>query len=598
MSEMRDEIAAFIESAGAHVCRSAELTVKGFAGVIGAAAACIRRSIAPAARDTSKFLKNIVYKPVTYISDKKESTAEAASQFKRRTRLFGVGRAAQMHIKEERLAARRKGGVLGAAFNVLFPAASVAALIFTVNSAMATDYGVAVEYDGEEIGVVSGEEVLGEAQCVVADRIKYYDTDGDYYVTAALTIKPLSGGENVMDENTLAEKIEDKISMKYDEKPVTELENDAAQEDMSPEFDENKVKAYAVRVDGELIGAVEDYTAIEQALDNIKKPYDTGEYIEIGFDKNVEYDLEEYVDPWDVVPEERVLKVLTGNESSPEYYEVQPGDYLLKIAEAKEMTLEDLCGCYATYNGKEIEDIEHSVLKVGTLIRIDSEVPYLQVECRKEVTIRNELEYSTITIEDPSLPEGEVVIDTEGENGEKRSRAIVTYRDDTAVRKKVLDTVVYKEPVSEIVRIGTGVPGINYNVPEFITEGGTGDYFWPVDGGYISAHQGDGRGHKGIDIAAPFGTPIYAAAAGTVIDASSGGAWNGGYGNCVTIQNEDGNVTVYAHQSEIAAEPGDVIVQGQLIGYVGNTGDSNGNHLHFEVRQDGKYYDPELFVAQ
>lgn len=597
MTGMRSELAAFIESAGAHVCRSAELTVKGIAGVIGAAVSRIKRSLAPVAGDTSKFLKSKAKKSALFIISFRENTAESVASFKRRVKIFGVKRAAVMQWRERRLAAKRKGIGAGTVFNVMFPAASVMALVMTVNSVMSTDYGVAVEYDGEEIGVVSGEDVLSEAQCVVADRIKYYDTDGDYYVTAALTIKPLSLNENVMDETTLAEKIEDKISMKYDEKPLDELMPSQAQEEESEQLGD-KVKAYAVRVNGELIGAVEDYSEIENALEAIKEPYDNGEYTEIGFDKDVEYDLEEYFEPDQIVSENVILETLTGYEDAPEYYEVQPGDNLWKIAESKDMTLKELAGCYATYNGAVIEDIEHSVLKVGTLIQLDSEVPYLQVECRKEVTIRNELEYETITIEDVNLPVGEVVVDVEGENGEKRSRAIVTYREGTAVRKKTLDSVIYREPVSEIVRVGIGVRGINYDVPEFISDGGTGNYFWPVDGGYISSHQGDGRGHKGIDIAAPYGTPIYAAAGGTVIDASSGGAWNGGYGNSIVIENEDGNVTVYAHQSEIAAEVGDVIEQGQLIGYVGNTGDSNGNHLHFEIRQDGKYYDPELFVVQ
>ena len=262
------------------------------------------------------------------------------------------------------------------------------------------------------------------------------------------------------------------------------------------------------------------------------------------------------------------------------------------------MTLSELSSCYATYNGNVIDDLEHQVLRVGTLIQIESEVPYLQVECKKEVTFRKEIPFESITIEDASLPSGQVVIDTAGQNGEQRSRALVTYREGTAVRKRTLETITVNEPVSEIIRVGTGSGAgtINYSAPEFITEGGTGDYFWPVDGGYISAHQGDGRGHKGIDIAAPYGTPIYAAASGTVIDAGTG--WNGGYGNCIIIQNDDGNVTVYAHQAELVAEYGDVIEKGQLIGYVGSTGDSSGNHLHFEVRKDGKYYDPELYVSQ
>ncbi|MGN0638906.1 MAG: LysM peptidoglycan-binding domain-containing M23 family metallopeptidase [Huintestinicola sp.] len=596
MAEKRNRKASLIESVGEQVCRTAGLTAEYAVRILNSTVSAVKHSSAPFGQDVSAFLREALRVPVSSVKAKKENVSEACSRFKRRSKIFGVRKAAAMQWKEHRLAVRRKGSALASVVDILFPAASVCLLVFCVNTVMSRDYGVAVEYDGARVGVVSGEEVLGEAQCVVADRVKYYDTEGDYYVTAALAITPLTSNDSVIDETALAENMEGRMSEKYSEKPVAAEEEAPAEE--IPEFENGKKKAYAVRVDGELIGAVESYEQIENALDIIKKPYDSGEYQEICFDKDVEYDLEEYVDEEQIVSESSILQTLTGVESAPEYYEVQPGDNLWNIAESKGMTLAELSGCYATYNGKVIEDLEHQVLRVGTLIQIESEVPYLQVECKKEVTFRKELPFESITIEDSSLPSGQVVIDTVGQNGEQRSRALVTYREGTAVRKRTLETVTVTEPVSEIIRVGTGAGEgtINYSAPEFITEGGTGDYFWPVDGGYISAHQGDGRGHKGIDIAAPYGTPIYAAASGTVIDAGTG--WNGGYGNCIIIQNDDGNVTVYAHQAELAAKYGDVIEKGQLIGYVGSTGDSTGNHLHFEVRKDGKYYDPELYVSQ
>lgn len=577
---------------GELVCRCTELAAKRIAALVLSAGRYVKHSAAPLGGSALHFVKETLSKTVSVASKRRESVCGAAASFKRRTKIFGPGKAAVMQLREIRLAAKRRGKPCAAFFNIAFPAASVALLVFCVNSGLSTDYGVAVEYDGTEMGVVSGEEVLGEAQCKVADRVKYYDTDGDVYVTATLAIKPITSGESVMDETLLAEKMENRISMKYDEKqPQTE------EEASEPEFTEGKVKAYTVRVDGEFIGAVEDFSDIETALEEIKKPYDSGEYSEIDFDKDVEYDLEEYVDPDDIVSSEGIISTLTGSESAPEYYEVQPGDNLWNIADEKGMTLEELSSCYATYNGQVIEDLEHSILKVGTLIRIQSEVPYLQVECKKEQTFRSRIEYETITIEDPELPEGQVIVETEGKDGEKLSRKLVTYRDDTIVRKKTIDTIVVEQPVSEIIRVGTAkATDIPYNAPEFITEGGSGEYFWPVDGGYISAHQGDGRDHKGIDIAAPYGTPIYAAASGTVTDAGTG--WNGGYGNCIVIENDDGNVTVYAHQAELAAAVGDYVEAGQLIGYVGSTGDSTGNHLHFEIRKDGKYLNPENFVVQ
>jgi len=88
--------------------------------------------------------------------------------------------------------------------------------------------------------------------------------------------------------------------------------------------------------------------------------------------------------------------------------------------------------------------------------------------------------------------------------------------------------------------------------------------------------------HYAVDLGAPKGTPIYAAASGNVLFARTG--WNGGYGNLVIIKHPNGTETYYAHQSKIATSAGDQVSQGDVIGYVGSTGHSTGPHLHFEVR--------------
>ncbi|MGN1101531.1 MAG: G5 domain-containing protein, partial [Huintestinicola sp.] len=438
MAEKGIRKASLIEIVGEQVCHTAGLTAEYAARILNSTASAVKHSSAPFGQDVLAFLREATGVPVSFIKSKKEALSEARSEFRRRSKIFGVRKAAAMQWKEHRLAARRKGSSFASFMNILFPAASIGLLVFCVNTVMSRDYGVAVEYDGAQVGVVSGEEVLGEAQCVVADRVKYYDTDGDYYVTAALAITPLTSNDDVIDETALAENMEGRMSEKYSEKPVFIEE---APEEEIPEFENGKIKAYAVRVDGELIGAVESYDQIETILDTIKKPYDSGEYQEICFDKDVEYDLEEYVDEDQIVSESSILQTLTGVESAPEYYEVQPGDNLWNIAESKGMTLAELSSCYATYNGKVIEDLEHQVLRVGTLIQIESEVPYLQVECKKEATFRKEIPYESITIEDSSLPAGQVVIETAGQNGEQRSRALVTYREGTAVRKRTLETI-------------------------------------------------------------------------------------------------------------------------------------------------------------
>jgi murein DD-endopeptidase MepM/ murein hydrolase activator NlpD len=112
---------------------------------------------------------------------------------------------------------------------------------------------------------------------------------------------------------------------------------------------------------------------------------------------------------------------------------------------------------------------------------------------------------------------------------------------------------------------------------------------WPVNGPVTSPFGYRwGRLHAGIDIGVPYGTPIHAAAAGTVVLAG----WTGGYGNYTCIDHGGGLATCYAHQSAFAISAGAVVSQGQVIGYVGNTGHSFGAHLHFEVRINGTPVDP------
>ncbi len=97
-----------------------------------------------------------------------------------------------------------------------------------------------------------------------------------------------------------------------------------------------------------------------------------------------------------------------------------------------------------------------------------------------------------------------------------------------------------------------------------------------------------GRMHEGIDIGVGYGTPIHAAASGTVITAG----WEGGYGNLIVIDHGGGLATAYGHQSSFAVGYGQHVDQGQTIGYVGCTGHCFGPHLHFEVRVNGAAVDP------
>ncbi len=114
-------------------------------------------------------------------------------------------------------------------------------------------------------------------------------------------------------------------------------------------------------------------------------------------------------------------------------------------------------------------------------------------------------------------------------------------------------------------------------------------FVWPVNGAVVSGFgMRWGQLHAGVDIAVPAGTPIVAAASGTVVLA----AYTGGYGNYTCVDHGGGISTCYAHQSSYAVSSGQSVDQGQVIGSVGCTGHCFGDHLHFEVRVNGSPVDP------
>jgi murein DD-endopeptidase MepM/ murein hydrolase activator NlpD len=127
------------------------------------------------------------------------------------------------------------------------------------------------------------------------------------------------------------------------------------------------------------------------------------------------------------------------------------------------------------------------------------------------------------------------------------------------------------------------------SAPAVIAPSGSGVLGWPVSGPVTSGFGLRwGRMHEGIDIAVGEGTPVRAAAAGTVIYAG----WMSGYGNLVVVDHGNGLSTAYAHNSSLAVSVGQSVAAGEVVSYSGNTGNSTGPHVHFEVRVNGSAVDP------
>ncbi len=146
----------------------------------------------------------------------------------------------------------------------------------------------------------------------------------------------------------------------------------------------------------------------------------------------------------------------------------------------------------------------------------------------------------------------------------------------------------------------SGSSGSSGNTGSSEPVNGTGQFMWPVPGYYGAIYQGFSSSHKGYDISGGgiYGQPIVAADSGYVMFAGFGSAANSHnrYGYCVDIDHGNGYSTRYAHCSALTVSTGTYVTKGQVIGYVGNTGQSYGAHLHFEIRYYGTAVNPSGYV--
>jgi murein DD-endopeptidase MepM/ murein hydrolase activator NlpD len=142
--------------------------------------------------------------------------------------------------------------------------------------------------------------------------------------------------------------------------------------------------------------------------------------------------------------------------------------------------------------------------------------------------------------------------------------------------------------IQVVTRESTGGSGCNGGYQS------RGFFSWPTGARFLSGYDFGQNGHNGIDVSAPEGTTVWAADNGVVTMAQGG--WNYGYGNVVQIDHGNGFVTIYAHLSAISVSQCQSISAGAPIGAAGNTGNSQGAHLHFEIRQGGSPVNPWLLL--
>jgi len=229
----------------------------------------------------------------------------------------------------------------------------------------------------------------------------------------------------------------------------------------------------------------------------------------------------------------------------------------------------------------------------GQEITVEQTCSLLVVDTVEEQVADREVQPEKLTLLDSSIPVGTQEVLVEGSPGTETVMTRITKRCGVPVSNQDLNSISRLRAEPLLVAVGYG------SHPELYDFFGAGDmlFQWPVQGRISSDYGyrhifGSLNFHRGVDIPAPMGTAVHAAADGTVIFAGA----KGSYGNLVIIDHGNGFQTLYGHNSGFLCRAGDVVVRGQTIAAVGSTGRSTGPHCHFEVHLNGELVDPLMYL--
>lgn len=249
-------------------------------------------------------------------------------------------------------------------------------------------------------------------------------------------------------------------------------------------------------------------------------------------------------------------------------YQVKEDDTLASIAENYGTTVESIMELNGYQSEREAlvagKQMILAVPQADIGLRVVKALSY-----EENYTVKNEY------INNEEWYRNQQVVRSVGSPGQRQIDVVITMENGVETDHEVLAQIVRVPATPTVIERGIRNPDT---------------YIWPLGDVRITSLYGErwGRMHEGVDFGCPEGTPVMAALGGTVTYAG----WINGYGNCVVIRHDDGTSTRYAHNSELLVEAGQTVIQGEYVALSGNTGNSTGPHLHFEIMIDGEAVDP------
>jgi murein DD-endopeptidase MepM/ murein hydrolase activator NlpD len=438
-------------------------------------------------------------------------------------------------------------GFFGACFII------VTALVIS-NNVVAYEYS----YQGKVLGTVRDQEQVYETVALIENKLnaengaevvidKEKDIEFTKVIVAGPDAAPLDTEEDILDNLTYLKEV--------------------------------RVKGYALAADGVEIDILSSTDETDAVLEKVKTHYlgerIPAEFKEIAFLENVEVREVETM-ATNIAAADAVYEKIMAGDVGDATYTVRAGDTLTAVAEARGMTPDEILRLNPA--------VDPQMIYEGDQLRLEEKTSLINLITTESAIYEEPFPYETVYEDSGKLYQGEEIEQNAGANGVRRVTADISRVNGTETGRIELASEVIAEAVPR--RILRGVK----ELPPLI---GQGFFIRPASGPLTSGYGYRwGRMHTGIDIGCRY-APVYAADGGTVIFVGNRGD---GYGNVVKIDHGGGRATMYAHLSGFSVSQGQSVFQGQHIATSGNSGNTTGPHLHFEVHVNGVAQNPMHYL--
>ena len=458
---------------------------------------------------------------------------------------------------------RNNGWFFKTLLNYLAPAVGVVLLCLTVQYFSGLTIAVSVSLDGNHIGYVSDETVYNQAAKMFQQRIVYEDN-----------------AEKIDTHPLFSVEITDTAKV---------LNEDQVVDSMIRMSDQDIVQAGGIYIDHKFYGAVTETEAINAAMEEMLAKHRTGKPNEtVQFVKPIEIKKGLYLTST-VKHQQEIVDLLHSEVAGEVTYTVEQGDTPSGVAKKNNIPYSEF---------KAMNPNCETKFLVGQKMYLAKSEPFLAVEVVLRETYKTETMYATETVKDNTKSISYRKVTQAGVKGITEYTADIHYINGVETARDILSSKVLQTVVNQKEVVGNKVYSESYSSP--VTSSGNGslsglNFVDPIRGGKVTTRFK--ASHRALDIAITNGTPIHAAEAGTVVLAR----YYGSYGNCIIIDHGNNVQTLYAHAERLKAKVGQSVAKGEVISWVGHTGrvyGRTGNHLHFEIRSNGKQLNPAKYIGR